>query len=434
MIGVFRKTMYHFFPHFSRWLNHVDDPRQRRKITYPCSHLLWLGIFLFLVKLGSKRQIKFLFNTEEFKDNLALLTGSYTQAIAHPDTLENLLKKLSSEELVKIRRKMTNRLIRMKSLMRYRLLDEYYLISVDGTGYLAFKEKHCPHCLIREKHGKVIYYYHNVLDAKIVAENGLALSIETEFIENRDEGDSKQDCELKAFYRLVKRLKKNFPQLRICLLLDGLYAADPVFSLCDKYGWKYIVTFKEGSMPDTYGEYLSLKSWQPENAAEIRREEIIQKFNWVTDIDYRGPCFDVLECNESKPGEKGQIEDTRFVWITNLKIRKSNFESIGKGGRLRWKIENEGFNMQKNGGYNLEHAYSKDEVAMKNLYLLLQIAHAINQLMEKGSLLKNQIKKVFGSIRNVSRRLLEDLRTKFTDPEKLKIELSKPFQIRFDSS
>jgi len=177
-----------------------------------------------------------------------------------------------------------------------------------------------------------------------------------------------------------------------------------------------------------------LKSWQPENAAEIRNEKITQKFNWVTDIDYRGPCFDVLECNESKPSEKSQIGDTKFVWITNLKIRKSNFESIGKGGRLRWKIENEGFNTQKNGGYNLEHAYSKDEVAMKNLYLLLQIAHAINQLMEKGSLLKDQIKKIFGSIRNVSRRLLEDLRTKFTEPEKLKIELSKPFQIRLDSS
>lgn len=423
--------MYHFFPRFSSWLNHIDDPRQKGKITYLSSHLLWLGIFLFLAKLGSKRQIKFLLNTEEFKNNLALLTSNSTQAVAHPDTLENLLKKLSPEELARIRRKMVNRLIRMKSFSRYRLLNQYYLVSIDGTGHLVFKERHCPYCLTQEKDGKVIFYYHNVLDAKLVAENGLALSIETEFIENRDEEDSKQDCELKAFYRLAKRLKKEFPQLRICLLLDSLYAKDPVFNLCDKYGWKYIVTFKEGSMPDTYAEYLSLKCWQSENTVEIRKDEIIQKFNWVADIGYRGPCFDVLECNEFKPGK---IQDTRFVWITNLKIRKSNFESIGKGGRLRWKIENEGFNTQKNGGYNLEHAYSKDEVAMKNFYLLLQIAHTINQLMEKGSLLKDQIKKVFGSIRNVSRRLLEDLRTKFPEPEKLKIELSRPFQIRFDSS
>ena len=33
-----------------------------------------------------------------------------------------------------------------------------------------------------------------------------------------------------------------------------------------------------------------------------------------------------------------------------------NFLEISNhGGRLRWKIENEGFNVQKNGGFGLEH-------------------------------------------------------------------------------
>jgi len=90
-----------------------------------------------------------------------------------------------------------------------------------------------------------------VLEAKIAAENGLAFSIETEFILNSG-GTTKQDCELAAFYRMAKRLKKRFPQLKICLLLDSLYIADPVFNMIDKYKWKYIITFKEGSMPDTY--------------------------------------------------------------------------------------------------------------------------------------------------------------------------------------
>ena len=90
-----------------------------------------------------------------------------------------------------------------------------------------------------------------MLEAKIVTEGGLAQSVETEFIENTNRY-TKQDCELKAFYRLVKRLKRQYPQLKICLLLDSLYVADPVFKILDKYKWKYIITFKEGSMPDTY--------------------------------------------------------------------------------------------------------------------------------------------------------------------------------------
>ena len=60
--------------------------------------------------------------------------------------------------------------------------------------------------------------------------NGLALSVGTEFIENERMDVEKQDCELKAFYRLVKTLKADFPQTRVCLLLDGLFACAPVLS------------------------------------------------------------------------------------------------------------------------------------------------------------------------------------------------------------
>jgi len=80
--NVFFKTIHHFFPKLSVWLNTTDDPRQINKITYKLSHLLWLGIFLFLVRLGSKRQIKYRLSTEEFRKNLCLFTGSYSETIA----------------------------------------------------------------------------------------------------------------------------------------------------------------------------------------------------------------------------------------------------------------------------------------------------------------------------------------------------------------
>lgn len=431
MLKVFHKTMSHFFPSFLNWMRMIDDPREKGKIEYPLANLVWVGILLFLMKLESRRQIKYHFNTEEFIHNLTLLTKADIEKIAHPDTLGYLLERLPPESISKLRVKMANRLIRMKSLEKFRLLGKYYLLAIDGTGHLVFKERHCDHCLVQKKDGKVLYYYHNVLEAKLVTANGLAISVETEFVENPYKEITKQDCELKAFYRLVKNLKRDFPQLNICLLLDGLYAAGPVFDICKNYHWKYIITFKEGAMSDVYAEYMNLKPLYKETFKEIKKGEIRQKFNWVTDIAYQDHYLKVLECNESKPGKK----NTRFVWLTNLEVNQDNFQQIAKGGRLRWKTENEGFNTQKNGGYNLKHAYSKDEVAVKNFYLLLQISHTINQLMEKGSLLKDQIKEAFGCIRNVARKLLEDLRTKFLDPDQLRKELSTPFQIRFlDSS
>lgn len=434
VIRVFHKTLHRFFPKLPEWIDSIDDPRQINKTDYNTANLFWLGILLFIMKLGSRRQINFQFNTDEFINNLNLLSGEDKKRVAHDGTVENLLKQLPPGNLTWLRQKIISRIIRMKVLESYRLLGKFYTISIDGTGYLPFGVKrHCPHCLTRKVHGKT-HYYHNVLEAKIVTENGFALSIGTEMIENTPRTKDmpfekwKQDCELKAFYRLAPELKKNFPQLKICLLLDSLFVADPVIKLCDRYGWKYITTFKEGSMPETFAWYESLKKkHQPENKARIKNGKITQRFNWVTGIKYRGPCLNILECNERKPAKM----DTRFVWLTNLKINECNFEKIAKGGRLRWKIENEGFNTQKNGGYNLEHSYSHNPVAMKNYYLLLQIAHIFNQLMEKGSLLKRQVRKTFGSIRNIARQLLEDFRTKRFSLYDLQRCLAAPFQIRF---
>jgi hypothetical protein len=75
----------------------------------------------------------------------------------------------------------------------------------------------------------------------------------------------------------------------------------------------------------------------------------------------------------------------QFVYITDLPLTLDNVVNIANGGRLRWKIENEGFNTQKNLGYELEHKYSRVSYnAMQNYYQLLQIAHMINQFTEKS--------------------------------------------------
>ena len=420
---VFFKTINHFFPKLSSWLSSVDDPRNKNKITYSPSHLLWLGILLFLCRLGSRREISYRLSTEKFLKNLCTLTGSYDKRSAHHDTVEYLLERLGVQEMYKVRHKMAYRIIRMKVLDRYRLLEKYFMIAVDGTGHLVFKDRHCPHCLTKEKDGKILYYYHNVLEAKLVTENGLAISVETEFILNSD-GATKQDCELAAFYRMAKRLKKRFCQLKICLLLDSLYAAAPVMDIAQEYGWKYIITFKEGSMPDRYDEFLRLKKLCPDSSVELTDDKSIQSYSWVNDIEHKGNYFNVIELLETTPNKK-----VRFVWITNLNINKKNIVKIAKGARTRWKIENEGFNVQKNRGFNLEHPYSQNEIAMKNFYLLLQIAYIISQIMEKGSLLRQKIVKDFGSVTGLFEQLLEDLRTKFIGSS----FSNKPIQIRLSS-
>ena len=102
---------------------------------------------------------------------------------------------------------------------------------------------------------------------------------------------------------------------------------------------------------------------------------------------------------------------SKFKWITNIKVTKSRVVALAnEGGRIRWKIENEGFNTQKNGGYGLGHGYTKDANAAKIFYYLLQIAHVIEQLITKGSLLKRFFPRGVGSGKNLAFRLLEAMR------------------------
>jgi hypothetical protein len=162
---------------------------------------------------------------------------------------------------------------------------------------------------------------------------------------------------------------------------------------------------------------------QPGNRLTLitgEHKEIGQEYRRVENITYTDSSkkehrLHLIECLETKPDEHGEIETTKFKWITNLKVSKSNVVALAtEGGRCRWTIE-EGFNVQKNGGYELEHSYTMDYTAAKILYYLLQIAYTIAHLINKGSLLKRAFPKGLGSEKNLAFRLLEALRnTPFT--------------------
>lgn len=409
------------------------------------SVMTWEAILLFLLKMGARRQINWLLrkNDDVLLSHLSELTGinlDHLQTVAHGDTINDLFTKLDPVHLLQIQQDMIRQIIRKRALEHARLLDDYYMIAFDATGLFHRHSPHCPHCLISKSKTGEILYSHNVLEAKLITESGLALSICSEHIENLD-GDAfdlskekeKQDCELKAFKRLAPKIKNAFPQLRICLLFDSLYAAQTVMDICEEYGWKFIICFKEGSIPSVYNEFEMLLPLQAENRYIRETKTVHQQIKWATDITYTAHTLHLIHSIDQYK-ERG--ESKNFLHLSNIKPTKSTVCSIANGaGRQRWKIENQGFNMQKNGGYNLEHIYSENENAAKCLYICLQIAHMINQFIEKGSLI-GAICKKYGSLKNLTQRLSEALRFIKIEHSDIVSLLEKPFQIRlqFNSS
>jgi hypothetical protein len=105
------------------------------------------------------------------------------------------------------------------------------------------------------------------------------------------------------------------------------------------------------------------------------QRKIKQDYRWINDICYvdsdnQEHTVGVLECLEEKPDANGARKTTRFRWITNFNLKTNRVIALAdQGGRIRWKIENEGFNVQKNGGYNLEHAYGRPFGCLVNALL-----------------------------------------------------------------
>lgn len=370
----------HFFKELNKELANVKDIRQAKKIQYTPDIILFLVIMKNACTITSMNEMGSTFNTEESIGNISKALGVDLEELPHYDTINNFLKKLEVNQLEKIRKYMINEMLKKRSFENYRYKDKYWKVAIDATGMFSFKEKHCEHCLKRKYKNKEtgeierVEYYHNVLEAKLVL-GEMVFSIATEFIENEHEDVEKQDCELKAFSRLAERLKKDYPKLPICILGDSLYACRRVFDVCKKNRWRYILRFKEGSIPSIAKEFNILK--------EI--DTVKEKgFNFVNEIDYDEKKINVVEYIEQVE-EKSKVVQKRFVFITDIEISKSNVEDIVAAGRSRWKIENEGFNNQKNGTYDLEHVCCKDYNAMKNHYILIQIADILRQLFEKGS-------------------------------------------------
>ena len=402
--------------HFGDWkeiFGGVRDERQAKKTLYPMEAILFTGVLLFLCQLGSRRQINHkLRGNGAVRRKYRALFG--VEEIPHGDTLNYTYQHLKVAEVQEILCRMMEKLMGEEELQKWRLFGMYYLIAMDGTGVLTYHERHCEYCLTRKLNNGTICYYHPVLEAKLVCENGYTLSIMTEFIENQDPQASKQDCELKAFYRLVERLKQRFPEADFCILLDGLFAGGPTLRWCEKLEWKYLITLTDKDLPTVNQEFEALLTLPPKNYLEIIHKKVnSQTYRWMDGIDYtdsenHNHLINVLECVETTPDKNGQPLSTKFKWLTNFTLLSSNVPTLANhAGRLRWKIENEGFNIQKNNGFELEHVFSHHQTAHKIFYLLLQIALIFFELMAKASFFRRAFPKGLGSLKNIAYRLLE---------------------------
>lgn len=430
-------------PILLRRLEKIPDIRHPKKLKHKLTVLIIWGILLFVYQIASRRQANQKLTHPMFLENLRAFFPEL-ESCPHQDTLNRLLAGIDVDQIEEAHVELIQQLIRKKKFLRF-LIENCYPIAFDGT------QKHRRSTLLAEqwqerkvgKEGeKKTQYTVYVLEASLAFQNGMVLPLLSEFLDYTagDTSSNKQDCELKAFYRLAERLKRLFPRLPILVLGDGLFANGPVLALCRQYHWDFLIVLQDGSLPSVWEEVRGLQELQEKNQLDRTWGERRQHFWWVNDIEYRfgdhqhrRQTVHVVICEESweeidPKTNEAVIKTARHAWLSAKPLCHRNVhERCNLGARHRWGIE-AGFLVEKHHGYHYEHLFSHDWNAMRGYHYLMRMAHAFNVLAAYSTALIQVVRNL--GVRGLIDFLRETMAAPWLNLERVREAIAAPYQLR----
>lgn len=350
----------------------------------------------------------------------------------HMDTVDSVMEHMEEPMMEKLKVQLIRVLLSKRIFHKFKRQGKF-IVSIDGTGLYTFEElpyESCPHKT--SKNGKVTYHQ-PVVEAKLVCSNGMSISLCSEFVNNED-GQTKQDCEYKATLRLMEKLKKFFVRLPMTIVMDGLYVKQPIMKTIKANGWDFHIVWKDKTL---YKQQDQVEAYREQGKVTIKhRTDVLDsktrveyRYEYLADpLKYHDVDLHYMGVIENhitiKDGNQRQQRITTWKYLSSIKADDASIRMLIESARLRWKVENEGFNAQKNLGFALHHKMNRNNLtAIKNYYQALQIAHLIDQLI---TLCKNTTVAIYGSIIKFweyvcsELRILEDLDL---DPIDIKINL-----------
>jgi hypothetical protein len=293
------------------------------------------------------------------------------------------------------------------NLEPYRHVAGTLLISFDGTRFFSSEKIHCDQCTVYEYQGGTSYA-HTVLAAVVSAPGQPhVLALEPEFVTPQD-GHDKQDCEQQAIKRWLTRNAERFEDWSVTALTDDLHSHQPLCELLREHRFHFILTCKPESHSTLYQELDLLTKVKDAHQTHTARRWIGHhyeewRYHWVEDVPLR-TGKDVMRVNwcevtviHARTGE--QLYHS--AWITSHALTPETVEAVADAGRARWKVENEGFNVLKNQGYEFEHNFGHGQQHLSMLLLtLLFLAFLFHSVLHLTWAVYQAIRKALGARRN----------------------------------
>jgi len=347
------------------------------------------------------------FDKERAEGNLHTIYG--IERVPCDTHMREILDSVSPKVLRPLFKSVFGQLQRGKALEPMAFLDGHYLLALDGTEYFSSKTIHCASCLHKVHRNGSITYFHQMLGAAIIhPDRREVIPLMPEPIVKYD-GTAKNDCERNAAKRFIAKLRKDHPHLKFIVTEDSLSSNAPHIETLHAHGLHYILGVKEGDHA-----YLFQQVQAAEHAGQVTSYErhdraagVVHRFRFVNDMPLNASNVDV-RVNFIEYWERGKDKIQHFSWVTDIRVSKRNVYHLMRGGRARWKIENETFNTLKNQGYNFEHNYGHGEQHLSVVFaMLMMLAFLVDQTQQLGCALFRAVWTKLGS----KRLLWERMRT-----------------------
>lgn len=366
-------------------LKHAKDFRNQSYVKISQVDALMSGFAMFTLKIPSLLQLDDFRNNDGRVCNLKNLFGIET--IPSDTSMREILDEVNPQDLRPAFKDIFRVLQRGKALEPFTYIDGKYLVAIDGTGYFSSDTVHCSSCL--EKHHKQsgkTTYYHQMLGAVVIhPDQKVVIPLCPEPIIKQD-GETKNDCERNACRRILEKIREDHPRLPIIITEDGLSSNAPHIRDLKQFRMSFILGAKPGDHKFLFEEFSLAGSRIKELL--IREEKTVHILRYVNAIQLNESSKDItVNFLDHSIFEPNGVEK-HFSWVTDIEINDENVYSIAKGGRARWKIENETFNTLKNQGYEFEHNYGHGD---KNLSVVLAFLMMLAFLVDQAQLLSSKI-------------------------------------------
>jgi Transposase DDE domain len=351
------------------------------------------------------------FDRERTEGNLQRVYGM--ERVPCDTSMREILDPVVPESLRPLYQRVFGALQRGKVLEDMVFVEDHYLVAFDGTGYFSSQQIHCASCLEMHHQNGTVTYRHQMLGAALIhPDKREVLPLMPEAIIKQD-GTTKNDCERSAAKRLIAKLRQDHPHLKLIVTEDSLSSNAPHIEVLQDHQMHYLLGVKEGDHASLFAHVAAAEragrvSYYDRDDAKTG---LRHRFRFVSDVPLNEANADLL-VNFLECWEWDQDQVQHFSWVTDLRVNKGTVYQLMRGGRARWRIENETFNTLKNQGYHFEHNFGHGYQHRSVVFaLLMMLAFLVDQVQQLCCPLFQAVWAKLGS----KRRLWERMRALFSD-------------------